>query len=56
MEVPPEVVAAVFEFLSERDLLLSAAPVCHRWRTLALHPPLWRRRCLLYGAPDLIFL
>ena len=50
MEVPAEVVATVFEFLPERDLLLGAALVCRRWHILAHHAPSWHQRCLRYGA------
>jgi hypothetical protein len=40
-DLPLELLLLIFSWLSVRDLCLSVAPVCTRWRLLAKHPSLW---------------
>eukprot|EP01135_Chromosphaera_perkinsii_P000606 Nk52_evm9s136 gene=Nk52_evmTU9s136 len=41
-EIPEEMLIYIYKFLSPRDILCSAAPVCRRWKSASDIPLVWR--------------
>jgi len=41
-ELPVEILRHIFSFFTQRELLLTVAPVCQMWRALAHDPVCWR--------------
>lgn len=41
--LPDDVLLAVLSLVPRQQLLLRCRAVCRRWRSLAVHPDLWRR-------------
>jgi len=41
-DLPVEILRYIFSFLTQRELLLTVAPVCQLWRELAYDPVRWR--------------